>query len=138
MKDYEFKEKNFNEEYYYNLMDLSKFPFLKGKNKKEIQKIKGNKLEVQNNKNKNKHIHFDLTKNIFFLYIDKDYISKYKKYSKNNNNNAQKLKVSNKPIIKKFNIDDIKINKNYLPKEYLDEDEIVIESSKFNVKKNYI
>ena len=126
----EFKEKNFNEEYYYNVTDFSNFQNLKEKSKKEIEGVKKNKIKY-------KHIKFDLSKNVLFIYKENDYISKYKKYSNNhisNTKNTKNLKINNKPIIRQFNANDFKINKNYLFKEYLDEDEIVSESTKFNIK----
>ena len=125
----EFKEKNFNEEYYYNVINFSNFQYLTEKNKKETKGVKKNKI-------KDKHIQFDLSKNVLFIYKENDYISKYKKYSNNhtsNTNNTINLKINNAPIIRQFNEDDIKINKNYLFKENLDEDEIVSESTKFNI-----
>ena len=109
------KENNFNEEYYYNTMDLSKLNIIKEQEAKKIQIIK-------------KHIQFDLNRNVYFFYNDQDYISKYKKIP-NNNINSKKLKI-NLPIIRHFNIGDIKVDNTYKFKENLDEKDIISESVK--------
>lgn len=118
IKDNIFKENDFNEDYYYNTMDLSKLSFFTEKNN-----IKNNQIVNKENVN-NKHIKFDLKKNVYFFYNDKDYITKYKKYSENNINIVKNLKRYNAPIIRKFNKEDIKINKDYIFKENLEEEEI--------------
>ena len=119
IKDNIFKENDFNEDYYYNTMDLSKLSFFTDKNNNN----KNNQTVNTENVN-NKHIKFDLKKNVYFFYNDKDYITKYKKYSENNINIVKNLKRYNAPTIRKFNKEDIKINKDYIYKENLEEEEI--------------
>jgi hypothetical protein len=120
VKESDLKENNFNEEYYYNTMDLSKLNIIKEQETKKIQIIK-------------KHIQFDLNRNVYFFYDDQDYISKYKKIP-NNNIYSKNLKI-NIPIIRHFNIGDIKTDNNYKFKENLDEKEIISDSIKY-IKEN--
>ena len=105
------KENDFNEDYYYTTMDLSNLDFA----------VNNNNL-LNTNK---KHVTFDLTQNVSFIYNNNDYIYKCKIYTKNNNGRIKNLRKNSKPIIKKFNKDDIKINKKYILNERLKEKEIV-------------
>ena len=123
-----FKEKDFNEDYYYTTMDLSKLLYKDNNN---------NNNETNKSINK-KHIQFDLTKNIIFCYNDRDYITKYQRISKNKNIKIKNVRKNNDPIIKKFNKSDIKINNNYISKENLDEKEIFSELIKFFEDNNKI
>ena len=152
-----FKENNFNENYYYTTMDLSKLTFIKGKNtvnnknsnnqnfinsdnnknlikndKKDNNGVNNNNENKNNNvinkDNNKKHIKFDLSKNVLIFYNDKDYITKYKKISLNKSAKIRNLRTKIKPIIKKFNKEDIKINNNYVSKENFDEKEILSEN----------
>ena len=68
---------------------------------------------------------FDLTQNVCFIYNSNDYIFKSKIYAKNINTRIKNLRKNSKPIIKKFNKEDIKINKKYILNERLKEKEIV-------------
>ena len=113
------KDNNFNEDYYYTTMDFSKL--------NSLQKKKINSAEININDKNKRHIKFDLSQNILFTYKEKDYISKYIKYFNSKKVGNKKLIPKNiKPIIKKFNIKDIKTNKNYVLKENLEEIEIII------------
>ena len=113
------KDNDFNEDYYYTIMDLSKLNYNLKKNPNS---------QFKNNNENKKHIKFDLSKNTLFIYNEKDYISRYKKYSANKKTKTRNLIRKNfKPIIKKFNKNDIKKDENYVLKENLDEDEIISE-----------
>jgi len=106
------KEIGFNEDYYYTTMDFSNLDF-----------VVSNNSNLQN-ANK-KHVKFDLTQNVSFIYNKNDYICDCKIYIKNKNTRIKNLRKNSKPIIKKFNKEDIKINKKYILNERLKEKEIV-------------
>ena len=139
LKQKDFKENKFNENYYYTTMDLSKLTFIKRKNSNDTKNFNNankdnNSFYIINDNNNNnynnidnnkKHIKFDLNKNILFFYNDKDYISKYQKISFNKNAKIRNLRKKIIPIIKKFNKEDIKIDNNYILKENLEENEIL-------------
>ena len=121
------KVNNFNEEYYCTTMDFSKVDI--------IRREDSNKLKNKNNDKRNnnkKHVQFNLTKNVLFLYNDNDYISYYKTIPENQKRGTKNLRKKIKPIIMKYNKQEIKIDKNYIYKENLSEAEILSKSIKLD------
>ena len=114
-------------------MDFSNLDIIKGEDSNIFQNINSgnNSTSATNNK---KHIKFDLTKNTTFIYEEKDLISKYTKIPIDNKNKTKpknnNIKTKLLPIIKKYDKKNIKIDKNYIFKENLDESDILSESIK--------
>ena len=107
-----------------------------------IEQIVNNAENEEKNK-KNRHINFNLDNNIYIYYKSKDLITKKKLYKgtkkieitdKDNNNDDKKMdiyyallksKTKFNPIIKAFNKNEIKVNKEYELNENLEEYEIL-------------
>jgi hypothetical protein len=83
------KDNGFNEEYYYTTMDFSNFDFAIYNN---------NNLQNTNKK----HVKFDLTQNVSFIYNSNDYIYNRKISTKNNNTRIKNTIFKNYIFKNKF------------------------------------